>query len=283
MKQSYKLVPMIIIAIVVTGIISAIAEQVTLTTYYPSPQGNFDEVQCSSLAVGADAIASSENGVANFQGLANDIANADSAEGDLYYNNTDHEFKYYAGATDGWKAVGGGGNGKVTLITSLTERANDRRYLSIEFDDSCVCVVTTSWTLAGLQADYAQIAVETNKIKGLVVDWWMQFVSGGSGAGVHDTDGRNKWHSIKIGDESWGDFFGGHSYKDTFYVGYYGGAQPGFYGGNVSGSGYVIDYDNDDTFEANVALGPLDPRIKLTTVGNTTDGISFRVLGYITE
>jgi len=222
--------------------------------------------------------------VATFQGISGDPAAANSREGDVYYNSANHEFKYYAGtANGGWKALGGGGDGKVTPITSLAERTSDRRYLNIEFNDTSACVVTTSWTLAELQSAYAQIAAETRDVKGLIVDWWMQFFSGGSDPAVRDLDGRNIRHSISIGDESWSDFFGGHFYSDSFYVGYYGGAEPGFYGGRVSGSGYIIDYNDDNTFEVKVALGPLDPRVKLTTVGNTTDGISFKVLGYITE
>ena len=37
MTHSYRLIPLIIVGIVLTGLISAIAEEVTLTTYYPEP------------------------------------------------------------------------------------------------------------------------------------------------------------------------------------------------------------------------------------------------------
>lgn len=87
------------------------AEEITLTTYYPAPRGDYDElnarwIETETFTVGTGGNAASVNGVASFLGLASDPA-ADVAEGDIYYNNQEHVFKYRNDQE--WVAMGGGG------------------------------------------------------------------------------------------------------------------------------------------------------------------------------
>ena len=77
-------------------------EEITLTTYYPAPYGDYDELQTNRLAVGNNAHTSRVNGVVNFEGLTSDPAAADSGEGDIYYNLTNHEFRYQDNS--GWQS-----------------------------------------------------------------------------------------------------------------------------------------------------------------------------------
>ena len=92
--------------------LSPAADQITITTYYPSPYGVYKELRANKMVIG-DSDASSTpspdtDGVVRFKGRGSDPAGADDTEpGALYYNTTDNEFRYYDGT--GWQTLGGGG------------------------------------------------------------------------------------------------------------------------------------------------------------------------------
>jgi len=87
-------------------------ERITITTYYPSPYGEYNQLRANKMVVGesnSTKIPSpSTNGIEIFKGLNSDPYGAnDTQAGALYYNNSDSEFKYYDGS--GWQALGGSG------------------------------------------------------------------------------------------------------------------------------------------------------------------------------
>lgn len=83
--------------------VSSIAENITLTTYYPAPYGAYVELSANKLAVGENAAMPTDNGVIAFEGLASAPA---GTEGSMYYDTASDEFKYYDGSS--WQALGGG-------------------------------------------------------------------------------------------------------------------------------------------------------------------------------
>lgn len=77
-------------------------EVITITTYYPSPAGYYNELAARRLVVGDD-ISPKDDGVVNFQELSS--APKDSgAEGALYYDGNAHAFKYHDGKA--WRPMG---------------------------------------------------------------------------------------------------------------------------------------------------------------------------------
>ena len=81
-------------------------DTITITTYYPAPFGVYRDLRTKRLVVGDD-IVPNVDGVVNFQGLENDPSFRN--DGALYYNSSQHRFKYYDGSTNDWKELGGGG------------------------------------------------------------------------------------------------------------------------------------------------------------------------------
>ena len=95
----------------------AYAGKVELTTYYPSPMGEYSALQSTILTLGYTGT-TPQPGVLTFVGGA---SNPSGAAGSIYYNNTSgsENFKY---TTDGttWKNLGSG----VSLGTSSLKSAN---------------------------------------------------------------------------------------------------------------------------------------------------------------
>ena len=67
---------------------SSIAEEITLTTYYPAPQGNYDELQATKLAVGSSTTMPATDGDLEASGTvqadtvrANTIFNINGTDG----------------------------------------------------------------------------------------------------------------------------------------------------------------------------------------------------------
>jgi hypothetical protein len=52
MKNINKFLAVFLFSVFVFGV-SAVAEEITLTTYYPAPYGNYEELQASKFAVGS--------------------------------------------------------------------------------------------------------------------------------------------------------------------------------------------------------------------------------------
>jgi len=68
---------------------SSVAEEITLTTYYPSPEGNYDELRATKLAVGSAATMPTTDGDLEVSGTiqadtvrANTVFNFDGTDGD---------------------------------------------------------------------------------------------------------------------------------------------------------------------------------------------------------
>ena len=70
-------------------------EEITITTYYPSPYGSYEELEADRFMIGAGTLPA-DDGVVNFQMLGADPG-ASGNEGSIYYNSTDNEFKYHDG------------------------------------------------------------------------------------------------------------------------------------------------------------------------------------------
>lgn len=82
--------------------LTAEEESITITTYYPSPAGFYNELAARRLVVGDDS-SPGDDGVVNFQGL--DKAPEKSAtEGAFYYDGKSHAFRYYDGKA--WRPLG---------------------------------------------------------------------------------------------------------------------------------------------------------------------------------
>lgn len=78
------------------------AEDIAITTYYPSPFGVYQELQARRLVVGTDT-APLADGYINFQdGIVADPAWNDS--GVVYFNDQSNQFRYFDGA--GWRSLG---------------------------------------------------------------------------------------------------------------------------------------------------------------------------------
>jgi hypothetical protein len=87
------------------------AEDIHLTTYYPSPSGVYDEMMVNKMVIGSTDTSSTPlpdtDGVLRFQGIGSDPSGLDDTEdGALYYNSSDDEFRYYDGSA--WARLGTG-------------------------------------------------------------------------------------------------------------------------------------------------------------------------------
>ncbi|MCF7876798.1 MAG: hypothetical protein K9L95_02085 [Candidatus Omnitrophica bacterium] len=84
------------------------AEDIHLTTYYPSPSGLYDEMMVNKLVIGDTDTSSTSlpdtDGVLRFRGRGSNPSGLDDTEaGALYYNSSDGKFKYYDGST--WQTI----------------------------------------------------------------------------------------------------------------------------------------------------------------------------------
>ena len=103
-----KYLSIILLLFSITTLSYAEDEVIELTTYYPAPYGEYDELQGNKLAVGSTAIMPTTDGAINFSTVNDSIAEPVGAEGDIYYSGKDSEFKYHDGsASSPWKTLGG--------------------------------------------------------------------------------------------------------------------------------------------------------------------------------
>ncbi len=97
-------------------------ESITITTYYPSPHGEYNELQTNKFAVGdtneSGGLDAGDQPDANGQLYTarsviykpqSSLPTSDTKEGELIYNISDKQLYVYKGATDGWQPIGGGG------------------------------------------------------------------------------------------------------------------------------------------------------------------------------
>jgi hypothetical protein len=78
-------------------------ESLTITTYYPSPYGSYNELSANKLIIGGFVSSVSANGVAHF--IPVDLSGACN-EGEIYYDFSEHNFKY-CDNSHSWKTFGG--------------------------------------------------------------------------------------------------------------------------------------------------------------------------------
>ncbi|MFY9401865.1 MAG: hypothetical protein WAQ07_00420 [Candidatus Omnitrophota bacterium] len=76
-------------------------ETVTITTYYPSPQGSYNELSANTINVGVG----NQSGLVTFVGGNSDPVNAPN--GSIYYNSSRGRFRFKDAS--GWHDLGGGG------------------------------------------------------------------------------------------------------------------------------------------------------------------------------
>jgi len=81
-------------------LLSFAQEQVTITTYYPSPFGSYQDLETLRLVVGDDAMPTVD-GVLNFETRNSDPGWSD--EGAMYYNDNTHNFRYFDGTA--WQDI----------------------------------------------------------------------------------------------------------------------------------------------------------------------------------
>ena len=87
MNKLFKLLVTALFMVFYMGV-SSIAEEITLTTYYPAPQGNYDELQATKLAVGSSTTMPATDGDLEASGTvqadtvrANTIFNINGTDG----------------------------------------------------------------------------------------------------------------------------------------------------------------------------------------------------------
>jgi hypothetical protein len=90
-------------------------KQVSLTTYYPSPYGEYTSLNSKTLKIGGGNTSVPQDGVINFK-PQNSLADASGYEGDLYYDNNLHYFRYKNNNAVGWQNLRG--PNIVTAVTS---------------------------------------------------------------------------------------------------------------------------------------------------------------------
>ncbi|GEM_PF-5428404 len=86
-------------------------ETITITTYYPAPYGVYNELRANKMVIGesdSGAIPSPDTeGVMIFKGISEPTGSNDQQDGALYYDDSEHKFKYYDGSASKWKEMGG--------------------------------------------------------------------------------------------------------------------------------------------------------------------------------
>ena len=103
-KRILKITPLFLLFAAAFFCFAEEGEKITITTYYPSPHGVYNEMKTRKLIVGDIEGDSPERGVIRFESLSEPSA---GEEGDLYHDSNSHKFKYYA-VGSGWKPLGEG-------------------------------------------------------------------------------------------------------------------------------------------------------------------------------
>ena len=81
-------------------------ESITITTYYPSPYGVYNEMRANKMVIGdpdSSSTPTPSDGAVTFNPLS--AAPTTFSEGSLYYDDSADNFKYYDGSA--WKEMGG--------------------------------------------------------------------------------------------------------------------------------------------------------------------------------
>jgi len=105
----HKILTAILIVSVVGACYAQNEDEITLTTYYPAPYGEYDSLRSDKIAVGNGAATVVDSGVLQFEKLATPPSHAVNKEGAIYYDarSSHKEFKFNNGSD--WQGLGGGG------------------------------------------------------------------------------------------------------------------------------------------------------------------------------
>jgi len=106
-----KYLPIILLALSITVLSYAADEEIELTTYYPAPYGEYEEVTADRLSVGDTGSTHANSGIMNFKVVNDDTSSGgtvpDGTQGNIYYSQVDNELKYNDGtAPRDWKSLG---------------------------------------------------------------------------------------------------------------------------------------------------------------------------------
>jgi hypothetical protein len=146
MNKHFKVIGMSIffilglLSLVFVSFASAQQEQLTITTYYPSPFGSYNELTTNRLAIGSSATMSGVNGVLSFQGLSGEdpismIPANRVTEGQIYYNSDRHEYRFFG--RNGWQSLTSGIDFSVagkSTIPPQSIRFNEEKIITLYSD-----------------------------------------------------------------------------------------------------------------------------------------------------
>jgi hypothetical protein len=140
--KTFKFILTAIVILSFSGLAAAQDEEITLTTYYPAPYGDYDNLRTDTIAVNKIAVGGTTvpvtDGVIGFASRATEPPANVSRAGDLYFDGT--EFKYYKvtststiddegneviETTGAWTSVGAMGGGGLQNMIFATATAGD--------------------------------------------------------------------------------------------------------------------------------------------------------------
>ena len=100
MQKIFRVFAVFLFVVLCVGVYS-MAEDITLTTYYPAPYGNYEELQATKLAVGS-------------------ATSVPAGDGDLAVGDNINAVSYSVGGTAGWSGTFLTGDGRtVTVINGI--------------------------------------------------------------------------------------------------------------------------------------------------------------------
>ncbi len=108
LKKILKVTPLFLLLAAAFFCFAQEGEKITITTYYPSPHGVYNEMKTRKLIVGDIDEDSPERGVIRFESL--NSPPEEGEKGDLCFDSGANKFKYYDGFE--WKAMMGGIEGQ---------------------------------------------------------------------------------------------------------------------------------------------------------------------------
>jgi len=123
-----KLLIVLIFLVITMPVYAQDGEEITLTTYFPAPYGDYNTLKAKKLAVGTNSIMPSKDGIINFSIIDDNASSPAGTEGSLYYSMKGSKFKYHDGsASNPWKSFSGS-------LPSAADKVAFRAYLGSKQD-----------------------------------------------------------------------------------------------------------------------------------------------------
>jgi hypothetical protein len=163
-------------------------ESLTITTYYPSPYGSYNELSTNKLALGGEGSATSpmNKGSIRFNEIL--TGNPTGSAGELAYFGSSVGFKYHGGGSTGWKSFG---SAPSCVVRSA----------------SCEWNTCDYWTIAN--GGDSSSDDNLKRYKQVSCDTGETMMSGGCKFGDHDGNAIGSW---PVDSNTWGCASGGISY-----------------------------------------------------------------------